>query len=108
MMVLTTSPPWYTFMAGIEVIWYFAASWGLSSTLSLTTRILSEFSLAIWSRMGETARHGPHHSAQKSTSTGPSASSTSCVKLASVTSVADTGFLLVLGLVCWGLCGAAW
>src|SRR5258706_3524112 len=32
-------------------------------------------------------RQGPHHGAQKSTSTGPSASRTSALKVASVTSV---------------------
>ena len=81
--VLTTSPPLKTFMAGIEVIWYFMAIWGLSSTLSLTILILSEFSLAIWSRIGPTARHGPHHSAQKSTMMVSSELRTSSSKLAS-------------------------
>src|ERR1700712_5980568 len=67
MTVLTTSPPRNTFIAGMEVIWYFIAIWGLSSTLSLTILIFEECSAAIASRIGETARHGPHHSAQKST-----------------------------------------
>ena len=43
-------------------------------------------SAASCSRTGSTARHGPHHGAQKSTTTGPSPWSTSCSKLASVTS----------------------
>jgi hypothetical protein len=45
--------------------------------LTFTTRISSARSSAICSRMGETARHGPHHSAQKSTITGVSLPSTS-------------------------------
>src|SRR5690606_22016411 len=86
MTVFTTSPPRYTFIAGIDGIWYLAAVCGLSSTLSLTTLILSECSDAIWSRIGETARHGPHHSAQKSTRMVSSDFRTSSSKVASVTS----------------------
>src|SRR2546423_13218008 len=55
-----------------------------------------------WSTMrsstGATAWHGPHHSAQKSTSTGVSLWSTSCSKLCSVTAV-DTGPFLTDGSV---------
>src|SRR6195952_6079623 len=92
MTVLTTSPPRKTFIAGIDVIWYFMAICGLSSTLSLTILIFSECSLAIWSRMGETARHGPHHSAQKSTMMVSFESRTSTWKLLSVTDlVSDIG-----------------
>ncbi len=43
---------------------------------------------AIWSRIGETMRHGPHHSAQKSTRTGVAELSTSASKVASVTLMA--------------------
>src|SRR5215204_3014651 len=64
---------------------YSAATFGFSSTLSLTTEILSACSPAISSRIGDTWRHGPHHSAQKSTTTGLSFCSTSLAKLASVT-----------------------
>src|SRR3954469_5023193 len=63
----------------------FAAVCWFSSTLSLTI-FRSERSAAISSRTGATTRHGPHHGAQKSTSTGPSASRTSAWKLLSVTS----------------------
>src|SRR4051812_29421618 len=55
--------------------------------LSLTTLSLSACSPAISSRTGATWRHGPHHSAQKSTSTGRSACRTSEVKLWSVTAL---------------------
>src|SRR5450631_2178024 len=54
---------------------------------------LAEFSAAISSRIGATARHGPHHSAQKSTSTGLSLFRTSASNDASVTGavLAPTG-----------------
>src|SRR5438067_11046692 len=45
-------------------------------------------SSAIRSSTGETAWHGPHHSAQKSTSTGSPLSRTSVSNVESVTSVA--------------------
>ena len=47
----------------------------------------SSRSPSISSRTGWTTRQGPHQGAQKSTSTGPSASRTSALKVASVTSV---------------------
>src|SRR5262245_8515101 len=70
---------------GIDITLYVAAVCGLSSTLSLTTRRSSR---SDWSssRCGAMIRHGPHQGAQKSTSTGRSASSTSAWKLLSVTS----------------------
>src|SRR6185312_10613286 len=55
--------------------------------LSLTMVTWSPLSPAISSSSGDTLRHGPHHSAQKSTSTGLSACSTSATKLASVTAL---------------------
>src|ERR687894_2664804 len=58
---------------------------GLSSTLSLTNRTSSRSS-DISSRIGETRRHGTHHGAQKSTTTGFSAFRTSLSNVASVTS----------------------
>src|SRR5215211_1062247 len=53
--------------------------------LSLAIVSLSPCSAAISSRTGATILHGPHHSAQKSTSTGLSLPSTSSAKFASVT-----------------------
>ncbi len=41
-----------------------------SSMLSFTIFIFAPYSLAISSRIGATARQGPHHSAQNSTNTG--------------------------------------
>src|SRR3569833_1380177 len=51
------------------------------------------FSSAIFSSTGATAWHGPHHSAQKSTSTGSPDWRTSWSKVVSVTSVAIQLFL---------------
>jgi hypothetical protein len=56
-----------------------------SSTFILTILSLPDSSASSWSSTGATARHGPHHGAQKSTSTGTPDSSTSALKLASVT-----------------------
>src|SRR6478735_5954894 len=88
MIVVSTAPLLNTFIAGMEVIWYFIARSGFSSTLSLRIVILSGCSDWISSSTGETIRHGPHHSAQKSTSTGPSAWSTSCSNVADVVALA--------------------
>jgi hypothetical protein len=54
--------------------------------------ILEQHSLAISSRAGPIILHGPHHSAQKSTTTGPPAPTTSDLKLASVTLTVDISF----------------
>ena len=71
---------------GIDITWKVAAVCGLSSTFSLTTRMSSR-SPASSSRWGATIRHGPHHGAQKSTSTGSEDSMTSAWKVVSETSV---------------------
>src|ERR1700723_749774 len=73
-------------MVGIDSTWKLAAVCWFSSTLSLTIR-RSERSWAISSSTGPTTRQGPHHGAQKSTSTGISDSITSAWKLLSVTSL---------------------
>src|SRR5262249_1791423 len=52
---------------------------------SLTNRTRPSCSWARAASTGSTAWHGPHHGAQKSTTTGMSACSTSASKLASVT-----------------------
>src|SRR3954447_25044504 len=84
-MLLTTSPPENTDMVGIDMIWNRRAISGFSSMLTLATVILSPCSVAISSSTGATILHGPHHSAQKSTSTGLSLPSTSVSNVASVT-----------------------
>src|SRR6266550_6220104 len=70
---------------------------GCSSMFSLTT-LRSLRSSAIWSSTGAIAWHGPHHSAQKSTSTGLSLSSTCASKSVSVTASAiKVRFLSISG-----------
>src|SRR3954454_10232906 len=59
----------------------------------LTLTSFRFFSSAIRSSTGATAWHGPHHSAQKSTSTGSPLWSTSLSNVSSVTSFAIQGFL---------------
>src|SRR5919109_4552883 len=61
---------------------------GFSSTLSLAMVTLPWCSSAISSSTGETILQGPHHSAQKSTSTGVLDWSTSRSNVASVTAAA--------------------
>src|SRR5690606_31380687 len=79
------SPPLNRIMVGIERTPYWAAVPGFSSTLSLTILTLPLISPEISSSIGAIARHGPHHSAQKSTRTGSFEPRTSVAKLASVT-----------------------
>ncbi len=57
---------------------------GLSSTLSLAMVTLPACSSAISSSTGAISLQGPHHSAQKSTTTVPSADLTSSSKVVSV------------------------
>src|SRR5689334_1841286 len=66
---------------------YFIGVCGFSSMLTLATVTFPAMSVASSSRNGAIIRHGPHHSAQKSTSTGPLARSTSASKLLSVTAI---------------------
>src|SRR5215203_175130 len=84
MICLTTLPPENTLSAGIDVMRYVAAVCGFSSTLSLTMSRLFCVD-AISSSTGAIMRHGPHHSAQKSTRTGLSFCSTFSEKSVSVT-----------------------
>src|SRR6266852_6053804 len=64
---------------------YFVAMPVFSSTLTLTILTFSPIDPAISSRAGAIMRHGPHHSAQKSTTTGLVALSTSVSNVASET-----------------------
>ena len=86
-MLFTTSPFTKTFIVGIETMPYFMAIAASSSVLSLTILIFEPYSFEISSRIGPTARHGPHHSAQKSTNTGVVLLRTSASKVAVVTGV---------------------
>src|SRR5262249_58563374 len=70
---------------------------GFSSTLSFTILTLPLSVPAISSSAGAIMRQGPHHSAQKSTTTGSVAFSTSESKVASetlLTAMGNTSFLL--------------
>src|SRR2546423_2128946 len=70
-------------------IWKAADSCGLASVSSLASTTSPSRAAAAFSRIGVRVRHGPHHSAQKSTTTGVvrERSTTSCSKVASVTSM---------------------
>src|SRR5690606_11612135 len=72
-------------MVGIERTPYFTVVEGFSSTLSLTIFTLPASSEESSSSTGAIARQGPHHSAQKSTSTGSFEDRTSSPKVASET-----------------------
>src|SRR5438477_6299036 len=85
------SPPLKIIRVGIDITPYFEAVFGLSSTFSFTILTLSPIVPEISSSAGAIMRHGPHHSAQKSTTTGPVALSTSASKLASETLPTDMG-----------------
>src|SRR5690242_6215087 len=76
---------------------YFDATAGFSSTLSLTILTLSPIAPAISSSAGAIMRQGPHHSAQKSTTTGPDALSTSASKFASETLPTAMEYLVRIG-----------
>ena len=60
---------------------------GFSSMLTLATVTRPSISVANSSRNGAIILQGPHHSAQKSTSTGSLAFSTTASKLLSLTAV---------------------
>src|SRR3982074_1375089 len=79
------SPPLKIISVGIDITPYFEAVFGLSSTLSFTILTLSPVAPQISSSAGAIMRQGPHHSAQKSTTTVPVALSTSASKSASET-----------------------
>src|SRR5258708_4303991 len=72
---------------------YFAAVAGFSSTLSFTILTLPFIVPAISSSAGAIMRHGPHHSAQKSTTTGSALLSTWASKSESDTFETPIGHL---------------
>ena len=73
-------------VAGADGVIDEAAVVGALSTSTLTTFRRPSYSPAISSTMGATARHGPHHTAQKSIKTGLSDLRTVSSKFASVIS----------------------
>src|SRR5258708_10763707 len=77
---------------------YFAAVCGFSSTLSLTIFTLAPSEPEISSSAGAIIRQGPHHSAQKSTTTGSVAFNTSDSNVVSdtlPTAMGNTALFLV-------------
>src|SRR5258708_13234057 len=82
---------------GIDWMPYLAAVCGFSSTLSLTIFTLPLSVPAISSSAGAIMRQGPHHSAQKSTTTGPVAFNTSDSKVVSETLPTAMGTTSLLG-----------
>lgn len=85
----TTCPSLRAYTAGIDWTWNIEAILGFSSTLTLTRSTCPSVAATTRSRIGPSVRQGPHHGAQRSTTTGTSRDrvSTSCSKFASVTSV---------------------
>src|SRR5262249_40261864 len=69
-LLLGLSPPLKMSRRGILVTPYLVARSGASSTFSFPTFTLPANCVAILSMVGPRARQGPHHGAQKSTSTG--------------------------------------
>lgn len=65
------------------------ASWGSASTSTLTNRAWGSSSCTARSKIGAIARHGPHHAAQKSVTTGTSLRARCCQKRGPLSS---TGF----------------
>src|SRR5258705_178275 len=83
----TSRPPLSTSRVGMLRRSNRAAVRGLSSTLSFTTRTRPAISVASSSITGAIIRHGPHHGAHASISTGSGEASTSEAKVASVTTI---------------------
>ena len=81
----TTSPLWKSIKVGIDMMPNFPGTWGFSSTFILAIMPLSPNSLSRSSRIGSCIRHGPHHTAQKSTNIGLSYLTTWVSKSWSVT-----------------------
>ena len=78
-----TSPSTNSFTLGMLRTPYWAEMCGKASVSSLTRAHSSECSPASFSSTGPRTLHGPHHSAQKSTSTG-------IVRLRSMTSLSKS------------------
>src|ERR1700693_4772010 len=91
------SPFLNSIRVGIDMTPYLEAVSGFSATLSLTTLTLPlSAPAAISSSAGAIIRQGPHHSAQKSTTTAPLAFNTSDSKSASETLPTAMGMILVM------------
>src|SRR5690606_28180971 len=103
-------PPLSSMTVGSDWMPNMPASCISSSALTLASTNAPAYSSASFSSSGPNCRHGPHHGAQKSTSTGAciERSSTSCAKVAAVASivVGMGGGVAALGLrMCMGGAG---
>ena len=87
----TTRPSRNPFTAGIPCTRYVAAKLWFASTSTFANATAPSLLSISRSRTGASAWHGPHQSAQKSTTTGSSCerSRTSCSNVSSVTSIAS-------------------
>src|SRR5918994_5420913 len=83
-LVAAISPFLNSIRVGMPRTPYLVGVSGLSSMLTLATRIWPFFSVARSSRKGAIVLQGPHHSAQKSTTTGTSDLRTSASNAESV------------------------
>ena len=85
----TTWPSRSAKTAGIDCTWKAWAILGFSSTLTLASSTAPAVSATAFSSMGPRVVHGPHHGAQRSTTTGTVElrSTTSDWKVWSVTSI---------------------
>src|SRR5207302_1223860 len=86
-LVAATWPPLNRIIVGMPRTPYLRGVCGFSSILTLATVTRPAISVASSSRNGAIILQGPHHSAQKSTSTGSLARSTTASKLLSLTGV---------------------
>src|ERR1700743_1449619 len=87
-------------MVGMPRTPYFVGTCGFSSMLILAMVILPSSSADNSSSAGAIMRHGPHHSAQKSTSTGFLESRTSAWNEASDTLMGMGGSFEIVGMIC--------
>src|SRR5262245_34523159 len=101
-----SSPFLNSISVGIDMIPYFAAVAGFSSTFSFTIFTLPPIEPASSSSAGAIILHGPHHSAQKSTTTGWLLLSTSASKSWSETFETPMAHLLLSLLSAVGAAGA--
>ena len=90
-LVAATWPPLNRIIVGMPRTPYLRGVCGFSSILTLATVTRPSISVASSSRNGAIILQGPHHSAQKSTSTGSLAFSTTASKLVSLTAVGFIG-----------------
>src|SRR6056297_4210718 len=94
-----TSPFLKMNSAGIPRTPMATAEFGLLSTSTLAILILPSISADNSSRAGPICLQGPHHSAQKSTTTGRSEFFTSASKVSSVTATVAIGISLRIGIL---------